>query len=127
MSASTRALKKDTDLPEGGWKNELNSQILLFLDLLNDNIGTIGSGTSDLKTRLNTYRTRLKTDDTLRTSQPPPIEEEPKQPPPMEDGPSSTDVLRHLLQESEHAFSERCDQLRSRCTLEAAVDDTKVR
>jgi len=128
VTASTRALKKEQDLVEGGWKEELNRQILLFLDLLGDNLNSIGSGAADLRARLNTYRTRLHGDKRGNVQPPSNTSEDDRTRPvaPPQDGTVFVDVVRQLLDISDQAFAEKCESLKSICTVDAAIDDTKV-
>jgi hypothetical protein len=126
VSASTRALKKEQDLAEGRWKEELNAQILVFLDLLGDNLGSVGSGAGELRARLSTYRSRLNP-DRITPSQPqasPPEDEH--RPAPVADPIVFVDIVRPIMNMSDHEFAERCEIMKATCTVDAAVDDAKV-
>lgn len=127
VSASTRALKKELDLVDGGWKAELNSQILVFIDLLSDNLTSIGSAAAELRSRLSTYRTRLQADNRKSV---PPAPTAPKE----EDSPAlpasesilSTKVVAELFHLDNATLTERLQAIRQICTVDAALDDLKV-
>ncbi|TXT13456.1 hypothetical protein VHUM_00823 [Vanrija humicola] len=131
VSASTRALKKEPELAEGGWKNELNPQILLFIDLLSDNLNSTGSVTSEIRNRLSTYRSGLQSDHrksvihssaaTDGTANKVPSR-------PVADPADSAciETVRDLQTLDSKAFDEKVEALRPICTIQAAVDDLKV-
>jgi hypothetical protein len=60
VTAATKSLKKEEELVEGAWKYELSTQVSSFLDLLHDSIRSVGPVPTELGTRLDGYRTRLK-------------------------------------------------------------------
>jgi hypothetical protein len=129
VSASTRALKKEQDLAEGGWKEELNSQILVFLDLLGDNLNSIGSGATELRVRLNTYRTRLHADHRVSVNHSPaaPLEvDKTRAVPPPPESSLFVHVVRQLYDMPDQSFVELCQSLQVTCTLDAAIKDSKV-
>ncbi|BEJ13854.1 hypothetical protein CspHIS471_0310280 [Cutaneotrichosporon sp. HIS471] len=127
VSASTRALKKELDLVDGGWKTELNSQILVFLTLLSDNLTSIGSTAVELRSRLSTYRTGLQADNRKSVSPAPTASKE-------EDGPVllqpdsiiSTNVVAELFHLDNTTLSERLQAIRQICTVDAALEDLKI-
>lgn len=127
VSASTRALKKELDLVDGGWKAELNSQILVFLDLLSDNLTAVGSGAIELRSRLNTYRTRLQADNRVSPSQAPAGPKDDDQPTlPASDSILSVAVVAELFHLDSTALAARLQAIRHMCTVDAALDDLKV-
>jgi hypothetical protein len=126
-------LKKEADLADGGWKIELNAQILVFLDLLSDNLASVGSSASELRSRLASYRTRLQSDhrqSTTASTSAQPSEEPATRPSGSNQTHAAPSVLaeavRHLLHLDAKAFADRRDTLRATCTLDAALDDLKV-
>ncbi|KLT39881.1 hypothetical protein CC85DRAFT_288059 [Cutaneotrichosporon oleaginosum] len=127
VSASTRALKKELDLVDGGWKVELNSQILVFLDMLSDNLNSIGSAAVELRSRLSTYRTRLQ-DDNRRSVAPAPsaLKEEVSVAVPSSDSTLSTRVVAELFQLDSATLAERLQAIRPICTVDAALEDLKI-
>jgi hypothetical protein len=128
VSASTRALKKELDLVDGGWKAELNSQILDFLDLLSDNLTSIGSAAVELRSRLSTYRTRLQADNRKSIPPAPTAPKEDDIPAlPASDSILSANVIAELFHLDDTALTERLQAIRQICTVDAALEDLKVR
>lgn len=131
VSASTRALKKELDLVDGGWKTELNAQILVFLDLLSDNLNAVGSAAVELRNRLNTYRARLssneKASSTQATAVAATVKDDEHTPAPESDSVLSTAMVAELFHLDSAALAERLQAIRHLCTVDAALDDLKVR
>lgn len=129
VSASTKALKKESDLADGGWKAELNAQILLFLDLLGDNLASVGSVGGELRSRLSTYRARLEADIQPSQHPQPKAEDSPAVNPPTQTHDNSlkpTEVVRRILRIDPSRFEERLSSLRGVCSVDAAVVDLKA-
>ncbi|WWD07979.1 hypothetical protein V865_006089 [Kwoniella europaea PYCC6329] len=64
VTSSTKTLQKDGELMDGAWKSELSLQVSLFLDLLYDCLVSLGPLSPELASRLQSYRNRLKAQDT---------------------------------------------------------------
>lgn len=128
VSASTKALRKESDLADGGWKQELNQQILLFLDLLGDNLSSVGSVGGDLRTRLATHRARLEADIEPPPPPAPKTEENVNDvmTPGNDHAPNPTDVVRELMGIPSSDFETKLSSLRPICTADAAIVDLKV-
>lgn len=128
ISAATRSLQKDADLVDGGWKAELNSQILVFLDLLSDNLSPVGSGAVELRNRLTSYRTRLQADNRsgpLLQTQATPRNDD-KVALPESNSMLSMAVAAALFQLDSITLTAHLQTIRHICTVEAALDDLKV-
>jgi hypothetical protein len=142
VTTATKALKDDTQLAEGAWKYELNSQISLFLTLLSDALIASGGAGGELMSRLEGYRTRLQDD-----APPPP-------PPPAKvaagekaDGERDRDSLKSVVSSvgtaagikgkgtdhvwrlfgmPEEQLAGKLKELASSCSESAALEDLKV-
>lgn len=127
VSAATKSLRKEHDLADGGWKAELNPQILMFLDLLNDSMSSVGSGATELRARLTTYRSRLQNDNTSGSSSTPAVGTLPDDNRPTARPTFELDVVLEVLPVDPAKLAEAVESLRSNCTVEAALEDLKVR
>ncbi|WRT65054.1 uncharacterized protein IL334_001996 [Kwoniella shivajii] len=59
VTTSTKALQKEEELADGSWKFELSSQISLFLAVLSDCLAMVGPVSTELSSRLESYRIRI--------------------------------------------------------------------
>ncbi|WWD22030.1 hypothetical protein CI109_106518 [Kwoniella shandongensis] len=135
VTSSTKALKKEDELADGGWKYELNAQVTLFLDILSDSISAVGPASAELAVRLESYRSRLRDadppgqekrsdrshgdkgdSDSIRSAQKEPLD-------------WSDEVMiktvRRLFGLSEEDFGQRLKAVQAVCTEQAALDDMK--
>lgn len=98
------------------------------MTLLSDNFTSVGSGASELRSRISTYRTRLETDNKPAAPQPPKVEDDAKSLilPPVDDNFKPTEIVRQLMHLDSAAMEERLAFVRSLCTIDAAVVDLKV-
>lgn len=126
VSAATKSLRKEHDLADGQWKVELNPQVLLFLDLLHDSLGSIGSGATDLRARLNTYRAGLQSDTRTTTTTTQAASMSSNDCGPLARPAFALDVVMKVLPVETSRLSEAIDKLRSNCTVEAALEDITV-
>jgi hypothetical protein len=60
VTTATKSLKKEDELADGSWKYELSTQVSLFLDLVHSCLLSLGPISSELSSRIEGYRTRLK-------------------------------------------------------------------
>jgi hypothetical protein len=60
VTTATKSLKKEDELADGSWKYELSTQVSLFLDLVHTCLVSLGPISSELSSRIEGYRTRLK-------------------------------------------------------------------
>lgn len=126
VSAATKSLRKEHDLADGGWKAELNPQILMFLDLLHESLSSVGSGATELRARLSTYRSRLQSDDagipsSTQTTGAPPDDNRPTARPAF-----VLDVVLNVLPADSAKVKEAAEALRGSCSVEAALEDLRV-
>ncbi|WVN88902.1 uncharacterized protein L203_104117 [Cryptococcus depauperatus CBS 7841] len=139
VTTSTKSLKKDEELAAGGWQEELAKQVGLMIDVILDALVILGDrGGTELRSRLEGYRSRIKSED------PPPIRE--KSVITLSRAPeekvlstefteletavkSATEVLDavgRLLNLSLEELKRKAEALEGTCTEQAAVDDFKL-
>ena len=119
---------------DGGWKYALDNQIAMFLELLHECLTSLGPIPSELGTRLNSYRSRLKPEPP-----PPPVEK------PLANGHSPADkadgvsvmskppegskmieTVAQLYRLDEDSLKSSVNGLKTVATEQAALDDLKV-
>ncbi|WWC67647.1 uncharacterized protein I206_101557 [Kwoniella pini CBS 10737] len=136
VTVSTKTLQKDEELVDGAWKPELSSQVSLFMELLYDCLTALGPLSGEMSARLQSYRSRLKTEIDL---------------PPPDKGPDSAvaerprsdqlpvskkenrdwwkgsliDVVRSLYGVGEETVEAKLLELERLCTEQAALEDLK--
>jgi hypothetical protein len=138
VTIATKSLKDDSQLPEGQWKFELNTQISLFISLLSDSLNLTGGAPSELLGRLESYRARLNNAPTLAH---PPVMDIKRENGDRDSVSSltaqplaaamslkgkATDAVWKVFGMHEDALASKLRELQADCTEAAALDDLKV-
>ncbi|TYJ58206.1 hypothetical protein B9479_001030 [Cryptococcus floricola] len=141
-SVSAKSLKKEEGLGDSGWKEELNVQVSLFIDMIKDALSAISiswSSSEPLRQRLEQYQTSLRSapkdnGDLSRSksnksvansigdrSSVAAVPETPK----YTEG-ELTKVVEVLYNWPKDELDQKSDELRQTCTPQAAVNDFKT-
>ncbi|WWC87193.1 uncharacterized protein L201_002079 [Kwoniella dendrophila CBS 6074] len=133
VTMSTKTLQKDDELADGSWKSELSLQVSLFLDLLYDCLITLGPLSTELSTRLQSYRNRMK----AQTDNEKAINETRKEKKELVKSNtqksrsqdwwkgSMVDIVANLYSYDKEDFNRKVLSLEKECTEQAALDDLK--
>ncbi|WVQ97784.1 hypothetical protein IAU59_004898 [Kwoniella sp. CBS 9459] len=134
VTTATKALQKDEELVEGGWKWELGVQVSLFLELLSQSLAAIGPVSPEISSRLESYRARLQESSSQKPSSKPVVNNEREEEESVtvgrlsqrdEDEGAAVNVVGQLWGLDRIDIRTRIDRIRGSCTEQAALDDLK--